>query len=504
LCLIGIDIGTQSVRALAFDLRGGKLASASRPTPMTVTESGGEYDPDTIFNVVLATLAEVGAALRGRPVAGMAAASIGESCVLIDESGHSLAPSIAWFDGRTEPQARAIGARIHPGRIFAITGHGVDATPTLFKLAWMREHWPQVFARTRGTLMMADWIAFRLSGEAATDPTLASRTLYFSIHERRWSDELLAEVGMDSRVPAPIAASGSGLGPVRPEILAETGIAGRPIVAVGGHDHLVGAFAAGFTGPGTMLDSLGTAEALLLGTPRPLADPEVLRRGYSQGALAAGRAMSFLHGGIHSAGGSIEWCRRIVGDVAQATLIAEAGMVPAGSGGVLFLPHFITSPPPHPGANARGAFIGLGPSTTRGALYRAVLEGLAMQARLMSDGMTGLPNVEPPAAIRVIGGGSRNALFLQIKANAFARPLTVIDEPEATALGAALLGGVAGGVYANLDEGLAALERHEHLVEPDADAARYEMLRTAVFAPVQGALKTVNEAIALSQGRISA
>jgi xylulokinase len=366
---------------------------------------------------------------------------------------------------------------------------------TLFKLAWMREHWPDAIKRARRILMMADWIAFRLSGEAATDHTLASRTQYFDIHARQWSDELIGRVGASGLLP-PLKASGASLGTVRREVLAETGLMGKPVVGVGGHDHVVGSFAAGITAPGTMLDSLGTAEALFLATAAPIADPEVLKRGYIQGAIATHRMMSFIGAGIFSSGGGIEWCRHLVGDPAQETIIAEASAVPPGSRGVVFLPHLGNSPPPEPDPQSRGAFVGLTPAVDRGTLYRAVLEGLAIQARVMIDGMAPLSGITPVSAIRVIGGGSRNPLFLQIKANAFARPLTVIDEAEATALGAALLGGIAAGVYRDLDEALARLDRREHVIEPDGDTAVYEDLRTKVVERVHPALREVNHALA--------
>jgi xylulokinase len=495
-CVIGIDVGTQSIRALAFDEAGRKLASAARPTPIVAAETGGEHDPETIIQTVIAALSDVGRALAGRPVAGLAIASFGESCVLVGAGGEALSPAIAWFDRRTEAEARSLGAKIDPARLFAITGQPLDPTLTLCKLAWMRAHWPEAAARARRVLMMADWIAFRLCGEAATDPTLASRTLYFDIHQRRWSGELLALIGADAALPARLLPSGSALGTMRAQILAETGLAGRPVVAVGGHDHLVGSFAAGLVGPGTALDSLGTSEPLLLATDAPLGDPRLLDRGYFQGAIETDRFMSYLGGSIYSSGGAIEWIRALTGSASHAELIAEAEVVPAGSRGVLFLPHLANGPPPDPDPNARGAFLGLATGTTRGALFRAVLEGLALQSRRMLDGMTGFLGVTPPRAIRVIGGGSRNALFLSIKANAFARPITVVDEPEATALGAALLGGIAAGIWPNLDGALAGLDRREHVVEPDATADLYESLRTMAFERVHEALKPVNRGLA--------
>jgi xylulokinase len=291
-------------------------------------------------------------------------------------------------------------------------------------------------------------------------------------------------------------ASGAPLAKVRAEVLAETGLAGAPVVGIGGHDHVVGMFAAGITAPGTLLDSLGTAEALIFATEATLTDPEVLKRGYFQGAIATNRELSFVGAGISSSGGALEWCRRLIGEVPHETIIAEAGAVAPGSRGVVFLPHLANSPAPAPDNESRGAFVGLSPAVDRGTLYRAVLEGLALQARVTLDGMAGLPGVTAVGAIRVIGGGSRNRLFLRIKANAFARPLVVVDEAEATALGAALLGGIAAGVYRDLDEALAGLERREHVVEPDGDAGPYEELRARVFEQLHPALKGVNRALA--------
>ena len=155
------------------------------------------------------------------------------------------------------------------------------------------------------------------------------------------------------------------------------------------------------------------------------------------------------------------------------------------------MPHFGNSPPPEPDAHPRGAFLGLRAKAGRGVLYRAILEGLALQARQMLDGMAGLNEVTPPDDIRVIGGGSRNELFLRIKADVFGRSITVIDEAEASALGAALLGGIAAGVWPDLPAAYQALERREHVVEPGEDAARYDELRS-IFRDAPAAIRPIN------------
>src|SRR5262249_51853616 len=159
-------------------------------------------------------------------------------------------------------------------------------------------------------------------------------------------------------------------------------------------------------------------------------------------------------GGINSAGGAIEGYRAISGGTPHETLITERLAAGPGSQGGVFLPPPLYSSPPDPGVNGRGAFIGLTAHANPGAPYRAVLEGLAMQARLLVDAMAALPGITPPNEIRAIGGNSRNPLFLAIKANVYGRPITVVDEPEATAMGAAMLGGVAAGIWPDLDAAL--------------------------------------------------
>ncbi len=500
--IIGVDVGTTSVKAVAFDPAGRKLASAARPTPMTRVATGGEYDPDTIFETVLAILAEVAVALGGRPVAGIAATSVGESYAVIDAAGRSVMPSIAWFDRRTVQDAATVEAEVGSERAFAINGVGVEFNFTLVKMMWARRNWPEAYARGRRILMMADWVAYRLSGTGATDPTLAARTQYYDVDRNAWSDEMLALAGRDSSFPMPVEVGGTPLGPVLPEVLAATGIVGRPIVGVGGHDHIVGAMANGFQRAGTLVDSMGTAEALILASPTPVRDLAVIRRGYLQAPIIPHR-MHWVGGSVFSSGAAVEWVRALLGGVDTATLIAEASLVPPGSDGVVFVPHVGNGvSPPDPDLDARGHFLGLTVNTNRAALYRSVLEGIVFQSGLILDDMTGFAGVAPPEGPpRITGGGSRNPLLVQMKADIFARPVVVVDESESTALGAALLGGVAAGLFADMEAAVAGLDRRDRLVEPDPVAVeRYAALRAAVFDRAGRDLKPIEAGLARWRG----
>jgi len=178
---------------------------------------------------------------------------------------------------------------------------------------------------------------------------------------------------------------------------------------------------------------------------------------------------------------------------ARDRLIAEAGATPVGALGTCFLPHLAYSTPPVVDVAARGAFVGLTAGTSRGAMFRAVLEGLAMEARFAVEAMAALPGAGAPSEIRAIGGNTKNPLLLRIKASVYGRPLTVIDEPEATALGAALLGGLAAGIWPDLPACLAAIAQRRSVVEPDAAWGRgYADLYDGIYRKLYPALAPIS------------
>jgi len=254
-----------------------------------------------LFRTVLEALSHIaGSVPNGGEVLGIACASMGEACVLIDDAGKPVANAIAWFDRRTEAVTIELEQKLGQQRAFRIAGIQIDPTLTLPKLLWHRETAPDVFALVRKILNIADWIAFRLCGEAATDPSLASRTLCLDMAARDWSPEILQVAELDRALLPPIRPSGTQLGPVRQSVLAATGLPGRPVVAVGAHDHVCGGFAAGAGRPGVLLDSMGTAEALFQTVARPVLTEANRHVGFAQGIVGLHRSFSYFGTGINS------------------------------------------------------------------------------------------------------------------------------------------------------------------------------------------------------------
>jgi len=464
--LIGADVGTTNIKVVAFDRSGRALEGASSPTPTHHPMPGrAHHDPEELWDSFAATLRRVTERLddAGR-VASIAVASMGEAAVPLDSGGRPTHDIIAWLDGRAGPQAKRLGRLIGQDRLFGLTGLSLQPIFGLCKLLWLKENEPDTYSRTATWLNVADYMAFRLCGVAATDYSLASRTLALDLHGLRWAGELLEEVGIPPYLFATLRGGGSFLGPVTPDAASATGLPESAGVAAGCHDHVCGALAVGVTQKGTMLNSLGTAEAIFLPLERPLTDPTIGHQGYTQGAHVAGEY--YVFGGQYTSGASIEWIREALGGVDYDTMIAEAEEVPPGSLGTFFLPHLRLANPPFDDPAARGAFVGLSTDVKRGELFRAVLEGLAYDSRNSLEPLLGHSGIDELRAIYAIGGGTQNRLLMRIKATVLNQTITVAGMEEAASLGAAILGGIGAGVYADVPSAQRELRYAESPVEP--------------------------------------
>lgn len=492
--IAGIDVGTTNVKALIAEPDGTVRALASAPTPTQHPRPGwASFDPDEIWSTVCEVLTRAtGALSEPDRIASVAVASVGETAFPVDADGQALDQGIAWFDTRSQPQADWLREHIGAERIYETCRMSIQPIYGLCKLLWLRDNRPDTLARTSAWLNVADYVAFRLSGAQATDPSLASRALMFDVDQFDWALDLLNDCGIDPGLLSPLERSGEAIGTVLSSAAKQTGLPEGAIVATGGHDHICGALAVGVTEPGTVLNSLGTAEAHLVPIDRPLNRPEVARQGYSVGGHVA-RDRYYAIGGLYTSGGSVNWVNKLLGtrdiDPGEA-----ASSVPAGCGGVYFMPHLRIANPPFGDAPSRGAFVGLTGDVDRSVMYRAVLEGIAFESKLCLDGLLSYAEQTPDTLI-AIGGSTRNHLLMQIKASVYRTPITVSETEEGTALGAAILGGLGSGIYSDTQHVRETVERRSRQIEPDVSlASRYaELFET--YAQIYPSLKELNARI---------
>ena len=497
--LVGVDAGTTNTKAVVFTAEGRVVAQASTPTPIDYPRpEWAEYEAESLWttaaDAIRTALAQVD---DPRRIQGIAFASMGETAVPIARDGSPTGPAIAWFDKRARAEVAHIVERVGQDRLFAISGLAPEPIFGLCKLLWHQRHRADAFTATTKWLNTADYLAYRLSGEMATDYSLACRTFALDLAALAWSEEILGAVDVDPGLMAPLVQSGAAVGKVSQAGAAATGLPRHCTVAAGGHDHVIGAVAADAMRQGVLLQSTGTTEASVMGTDRPSLNPALGRAGYVQGICYVETPVWFTMGGLFTAGAAIDWFRQnVAGGAAYDTLIAEGTAAPPGSQGAIFLPHLRLGTAPRPNAHAKGAFLGLSTDLTRGDLFRAVLEGIAADSRHCSDAMIELLGTAPPDAIRVIGGITKNTLYMTIKAAMHGRPITVVDLPDSVAAGAALLASLAAGVHPTQAAATAAMRGSEREIIPDpATTAQYEALYQTVHKPAAPTVRPVHDAI---------
>ncbi len=497
--LLGLDLGTTRIKAVAYDPQAGRVVSiASVPTPVTPLPDGrAEHDPEALHAAATGCLRAV-AAQTAPGWAGLAIGSFAEAGLPLDAAMRPLHPIIAWYDRRTEPQATWWDAQISAAALHAITGQRVSPSFGVTKWLWLRKHRPEVAERAALWLSAPDYVLYRLCGTIATDFSIASRTLLFDQRHRGWSPELLALAGLDAaQLPTPRPA-GTLVGGLTSEAAALTGLpAGLPCV-LGGHDHLCAALAAGAHAPGMLVDSTGTAQAVLAVTPAFITGEAASRGGFASYAHVAPDAY-VLKAGLKLAGGAIEWLARLLAppgagdDPPYATLEQEAAAGVGEASGPLWLPHLIGSGTPEGDRHSLAAVVGLRPEHTRGDLYRGLLESLALWLRhnvIALESLTG----QTAAQIVLLGGATRIALLSQLKADCLNLPVVVPDLPEAAATGAALLAGLGVGRFASAADACASVHIEHRVFTPvpayighydrlyEVYSGLYETLRSAHHA----------------------
>jgi xylulokinase len=453
--LIGIDVGSQSVKGVLCDPDGSPCATAAHPCGMTHPASGwAEQDPaewQAGICAVIRTLLSA-SAIDPSEVACIGLACQVDGVVPVDRELRPLRPAIIWLDKRAVAQAGRLVSALGADALFRTTGLVADASHTAPKMMWLRDEEPAVFRESALMLAPAAYLLGWLTGRPLQDHANASSSLVYDVARRGWSEPLLDAAGLDTGLLAPIAASHEIAGPLLAEAAAETGLTTRCLAVVGTGDDHGAALGAGVVEPGLIADVTGTAEPVGTVAPELILDSERLLETH---AHALDGTILVENPGFVS-GGSILWLAQMLG-AQQPDVIAWAAQAPPGADGVTFLPTLSGATAPRWNHRMRGTFHGLSVNHDRRHLSRAVIEGCVYALRDITTRLhdMGLPGTE----IRVVGGGARSALWLQAKADVCGLPVRPVLGPQPTALGAAMLAAVGAGRY------------------PDAGAAARQMAR---------------------------
>lgn len=495
--LIGLDLGTTSIKSILLESETGEiLASTSRPTPVFHPHpSWSEHDPNAIWQACVSCLRECAA---GYQVQALAIASMAEAGLPVDAHGNPLYPIIAWYDRRSSSQAEKVERAVGRENLYTITGQRSSASFGLTKWLWLRENLPDIAPKTAAWLPLPAYILSRLCGHHVVDYSIASRALLLHQNSLTWSPTLLELAGLTENHLPTLAPAGTPVATLTAQAAQETGLSTDVLCVLGGHDHLCASFAAGGGLPGIVVDSTGTAEAVLLVTPGFLPNPVSASLGLACYAhVLPGKYV--LKGGLKAAGSAIEWLARLLSSWSEhpdyAALEAEAWPGVGKTPGPLWLPHFLESGSPEADPISRAALIGAHLGHTRGDVFRGLLESLSFWLRENLERMQEIAGI-PIEKVVLIGGTTRLELLCQLKADVLNRPIFLPEIPEASATGAALLAGIGCGLFRTPEDALAPIRDRGRVLEPNSiRAGWYDHLYRQAYTPLYRSLREIHHTL---------
>jgi len=468
---MGVDIGTQSTRAALLNLDGQVIASASTPQEMHTPRPGwAEQDPQVWWHnaVVNIRRAVEKAEVSPQQILGVGVSGQMHGTVPIDAKGELLSHGVQlWCDKRSAELVDEFKTRPGAANAYRIAGSPPVPNWFGFKIKWLQVHQPEIYKRTWKFVLPKDFINFKLTGAIVTDYSEASGSFLMDANKLTWSQELVDEVSIDGGKLPELHASSDVIGRVSSEAAALTGLVeGTPVVA-GGGDMLCMLLSAGITRPGRASDVTGTASIMSVFTESPVFDERLMNLHHVMPGWIP-------FGIIDSGGGSLKWFKdsfcqveiaeaeKIGGEVYDI-LNTRAGEVEPGAEGLLYFPYLMgerTLGTPY----ARGVLLGITPRTGKGAVVRAIMEGVTFELRRTLEIVEGAGH--QVSAIYHSGGGAYSDLWSQIKADIYQKKVMTFETSEGGILGSAVLAGVGAGVYLDPASGVERCLRVDKEFEP--------------------------------------
>ena len=450
--ILAHDIGTTGNKAILSTPQGKIVASSYHAYPISYLKPNWvEQNPQDWKTAVLEATRQVLAESQvpAQQVAVVSFSGHMNGVILVDKEGEPLRPAIIWADQRATKQAEYISQVCGDKHVYSLTGNRVSPAYSAAKLLWIKENEADIYRKAHKMLQVKDYIAYFLSGIFASDYSDASLTQMLDLGKHAWAEDLLKELDIPLSILPDLYPSAQVIGKITPEAAALTGLlAGTPVV-IGGGDGACATVGAGSISEGDLYNYIGASSWVGLSTRAPVLDEQQ-------------RTFNFCHpdadlyvavGSMQSAGGAFDWLETLLrrGEGNQPyydDLNMAASLVPPGGNGLIFLPYLLGERSPYWNPLARSAFIGLAMPDGHAEMARAVMEGVAFNLRMILDILQSQGCYV--SAMRLIGGGSRSSVWRQILADVFNLPILLVDLPaSATAMGAAIAGGIGVGLYAN-------------------------------------------------------
>lgn len=428
--LIGLDIGTTNVKAVAFGDEGKILATAERANSTFSPEPGwSEQQPDEVLRNVLATLDEVirltARSRQANKPAGIVFSAAMHGLAAVDKTGQPLTNFLLWSDLRADSIAQDLRRNAKGLELYRKTGVPIHAMSPLCKLIWLRRHRPDLFRRSHKFLGIKEFVWFRLTGRYESDLSLASATGLLDLEKNDWNEAALLFAGI-SREQLPVLVSPSHM--AQPDAVHATfhpSLRSVPLI-IGASDGALANLGSGATSPGQVAITIGTSAAIRMMTHAPVTDARMRTFCYR---LDEQRCI--MGGASNNGTNALEWLRTAVfrSPLDAGSFASTAHQVPPGADGLLFLPYLSGERAPLYRASARGSFNGLTSAHGQAHFIRAVMEGILFNLKIIAEA---LDAHQPIRTLHAGGGFSRNTLWVQMLADIFQKPV-LLNENDADA-----------------------------------------------------------------------
>lgn len=460
--ILVLDCGATNVRAIAVDRQGKIIARAAtaNASEIAVENSAWHQWPlAAILQRFADCCRKLAAELAACRIRGITVTTFGVDGALVDEHGKLLYPIISWKCPRTAAVMENISRFMPPQQLQEISGVGAFGFNTLYKLVWLKENHPQLLEQAHAWLFISSLLNHRLTGEFTTDITMAGTSQMLDIHQRDFSAEILQATALPRRLFPRLVEAGERIGTLQSDAAKLLGLPpGIPVISAG-HDTQFALFGAG-AGQDEPVLSSGTWEILMVRSAQ--VNTPLLSRYTGSTCELDGQAGLYNPGMQWLASGVLEWVRKLLWppETPWQTLIETAQAIPAGAEGVKMQCELLSSP--HAG------WQGVTLNTTRGHLYRAALEGLTEQLQRNLQTLEKIGHFKA-AELLLVGGGSRNALWNQIKANMLNIPVKVLDDAETTVAGAAMFGWYGAGDFTSPEQARAQVNYQYRYFRPQTE-----------------------------------
>lgn len=496
--LIGLDLGTTALKIALFDSKGTLLAVSTQEYDLlTPKVNYVEEEVEVYWKAFTDGLNDIKSQhpITAQDSVALAISAQGETMICIDEEGRPLRNAIVWMDNRAMEEAEEMREHFGDDTCYHVTGQvSFEACWPAAKILWLKKHEPETFGQTYKYLLIEDYFIYRMTGKFATEGSLVCSSVYWNITTKKYWKEMLDFIGIKEEQLAPVRESGEVVGKMLPEISAQLGLEAEVTVCTGALDQAAGAIGVGNVHVGMFSENIGSALAICVPVSKPTFDPNRKMPLHYFAIPDMYMMHTFTTGGMALRWFRDKFCQDEMAVETISTADAyelidrEVETIPAGAEGLLMLPHLSGSLAPDVNAKAKGVWFGFTMKHTKAHFARAIFEavGYTLQRNIDSLSDMGIEVVE----VRSLGGGSKSAVWSQIKADITGKRLLTTKSKEAACLGAATLAGKAVGIFDSIDKAVDSMIDIKAAFEPEEkNRAVYEKgynMYQKLFADLSG------------------